>query len=190
MRIKCLEQTVDFPGGASDEEPTCQCRRCRRHRFDSWVRKTPWRGKWQPSPVFLSGKSHGQRSGGLQFLGFQRVGYDLLTRKQQQFNKQEPLKLLYTLKAFKGYLKMLRKFSYFNVLIFPYSLVKALIHSKPTCWTQTVFWHHAVCRMLREQDNQLGLHFPCESRPYAIIWCGVFYIRKDDGGRLHGGPKI
>ena len=28
----------------------------------SWVRKFPWRRAWQPSPVFLPGKSHGQRS--------------------------------------------------------------------------------------------------------------------------------
>ena len=31
-------------------------------RFDSWVRKIPWRTKWQPTPVFLLGESHGQRS--------------------------------------------------------------------------------------------------------------------------------
>ena len=35
---------------------------CRRHVFDLWVGKTPWRRKWQPTPVFLPGKSHGQRS--------------------------------------------------------------------------------------------------------------------------------
>jgi len=28
---------------------------------DPWVRKIPWRKKWQPNPVFLPGKSHGQR---------------------------------------------------------------------------------------------------------------------------------
>ena len=39
-----------------------QSRSCRRHRFDPWVRKIPWRRKWQPTPVFLPGKSHGQRS--------------------------------------------------------------------------------------------------------------------------------
>ena len=33
---------------------------CRRHRFDPWVRKIPWRRKWQPTLVFLPGKSHGQ----------------------------------------------------------------------------------------------------------------------------------
>ena len=30
--------------------------------FDPWVRKIPWRRKWQPTPVFSPGKSHGQRS--------------------------------------------------------------------------------------------------------------------------------
>ena len=30
-------------------------------RFNSWVKKIPWRKKWQPTPVFLSRKSHGQR---------------------------------------------------------------------------------------------------------------------------------
>ena len=30
--------------------------------YDPWVRKIPWRRAWQPIPVFLSGKFHGQRS--------------------------------------------------------------------------------------------------------------------------------
>ena len=53
-----------FPGGASCKEPACQyqCRRPKRHRFSPWVRKVPRRRKWQPAPVFLPGKSHGQRS--------------------------------------------------------------------------------------------------------------------------------
>ena len=46
----------------SGKESTCQCRRCRRHGFHSWVRKAPWRRKWQPTPVFLPGESHGWRS--------------------------------------------------------------------------------------------------------------------------------
>ena len=31
-------------------------------RFDPWVGKVLWRRKWQPTPVSLPGKSHGQRS--------------------------------------------------------------------------------------------------------------------------------
>ena len=45
--------------------PMALCLQCRRHRtlgFDPWVGRIPWRRKWQPTPVFLPGKSHGQRS--------------------------------------------------------------------------------------------------------------------------------
>ena len=49
------------PGGTSGKEPACQCRR-QRCRFEPWVRKIPWRRAWQPTPVFLPGESHGQRS--------------------------------------------------------------------------------------------------------------------------------
>ena len=38
------------------------CLQCRRPGFDTWVEKIPWRRKWQPTPVFLPGEFHGQRS--------------------------------------------------------------------------------------------------------------------------------
>ena len=41
------------------KESPCQCKRL---RFDPWVGKIPWRRQWQPTPVFLPGKSHRQRS--------------------------------------------------------------------------------------------------------------------------------
>ena len=47
-----------FPGGTSVKKPNCQCRKPQR----AWVRKIPWRRAWQPTPVFLPGESHGQRS--------------------------------------------------------------------------------------------------------------------------------
>ena len=53
---------MDFPGGTSGKEPACQSRRHKRHGFDPWVRKIPWRRKWQPTPVFLPGDSHGWKS--------------------------------------------------------------------------------------------------------------------------------
>ena len=49
-------------GGANCKEPACQCRRPKRRRFDPWVGKSPWRREWLPTPVFLPGESHGQRS--------------------------------------------------------------------------------------------------------------------------------
>ena len=46
-------------------------------QFDPLFGKIPWRRKWQPTPVFLPGESHGLRSPGrLQSTGSQRVGHD------------------------------------------------------------------------------------------------------------------
>ena len=53
---------MGFLHGASGKEPGCQCRRRKRCRFNPWVGKFPWRKAWQPTPVFLPGEFHGQRS--------------------------------------------------------------------------------------------------------------------------------
>ena len=50
---------IGLPWWLSSKQSACQCRR---HKFDPWVRKIPWRRKWQPMPIFLPGKIHGQRS--------------------------------------------------------------------------------------------------------------------------------
>ena len=55
-------QQMGIPSDASDKEPTCQCRRHKRRGFDPWLGKIPWRRARQPTPVFLSRESHGQRS--------------------------------------------------------------------------------------------------------------------------------
>ena len=50
-----------------------------------------WRRKWQPTPVFLPGKSHGQRSlVGHNPQGHKRVGHNLATKQQQHFILQFP----------------------------------------------------------------------------------------------------
>ena len=52
---------TDFPHGSAGKEPACQGRRHRRHGFRPWVGEVPWGRRWQPTPVFLPEKSHGQR---------------------------------------------------------------------------------------------------------------------------------
>ena len=59
-----------FPDDAMVKNPPAQSRR---FRFDLWVGKIPWRKKWQQTPVFLPGKSQGQRS---------LVGYSSRVRKE------------------------------------------------------------------------------------------------------------
>ena len=66
------------PVDISDQELAYQCRRHKRHGFDSWVGKIPWRRKWQPTPVFLPRESHGQRS---------LVGYNLWGHKESDMTE-------------------------------------------------------------------------------------------------------
>ena len=61
------------PRWCSGKESACQCRRHNRGRFNSWVRKIPWSRKWQPTPVSLPEKFHGQKS---------LSGYSLVGRKE------------------------------------------------------------------------------------------------------------
>ena len=57
---------------------------CRRHAFNLWVGKIPWRRKWQPTPVFLPGKTYGQRSlESYSPQGYKRVRHDLVTKKHK-----------------------------------------------------------------------------------------------------------
>ena len=70
-------ESKGFPGDARGKEPTCQCKRCKTCGFNSWVKKIPWRRAWQPTPVFLPGKSPWtEEPGSLQSMGLQRVGHD------------------------------------------------------------------------------------------------------------------
>ena len=56
---KLLLIEFKLPWWLSGKESAYQCRR---HGFYPWVGMIPWRRKWQPTPVFLLGKSHGQRA--------------------------------------------------------------------------------------------------------------------------------
>ena len=58
---------------ASEVVPVVKNPPARRHGFNPWVTKIPWRRKWQPTPVLLPGKAHGQRS---------LVGYSPWGRKE------------------------------------------------------------------------------------------------------------
>ena len=70
------------PRQFSGKESTCQCRKC---RFNPWVEKSPWRRKWQPTPVSLPGESHGlRRLVGYSPRDHKRIGHNLATKQQQQ----------------------------------------------------------------------------------------------------------
>ena len=62
------------------------CRQCRRCGFNRWFGKIPWRRKWQPTPVFLPGESHGLRSlAGYSPCSSRRVRQDLVTKSTHTY---------------------------------------------------------------------------------------------------------
>ena len=71
-----LEWTLIHPGGSAGYR---NCLQDRRSGFNPWVRKIPWRRAWQPTPVFLPGVSHGQRS---------LVGFSTWSHKELDMTKQ------------------------------------------------------------------------------------------------------
>ena len=49
---------MGFPGGSDGKESTCNVGTT----SSPWFKKIPWRRKWQPTPAFLPGEAHEQRS--------------------------------------------------------------------------------------------------------------------------------
>ena len=76
----CVSVLITFilglPRWFCDKEYICKFRR---HGFNPWVRKIPWRRKCQPTPVFLPGKSHGQK---------RLAGYSSWSRKELDTTEQ------------------------------------------------------------------------------------------------------
>ena len=67
---------VGLPGHASGKEPNCQCRRRKKHGFDSWVWKIPWRRARQPTPILAWRIPWTEEPGGLQSIRSQRDGHN------------------------------------------------------------------------------------------------------------------
>ena len=68
-----------FQDGASGKESPSPYRRCKRRGFDPCVRNIPKRREWLPTPVFLSGESHGQRNLAVYSPWVCRVRHDWVT---------------------------------------------------------------------------------------------------------------
>ena len=76
-----LPSSLGLPRWLSGKESACQCRRC--GSIHAWFRKIPWKRRWQPTPVFLPGKSHGQKSlGAYSPWNHKRVRHDLVTQQE------------------------------------------------------------------------------------------------------------
>ena len=122
----------------SDKESPCQCRIC---GFHPWVKKISWRRKWQPTPVFLPGKSHVQRNS----VSYTPWGQkELDTTKEQQ--KELRLNLLSLHPTDSSYLNR-----YLSILLKNQRerfLLACFLHSLPSFLHYTSIWLPTKCQTL------------------------------------------
>ena len=101
---------MSFPGGSVVKNPPAM----QETRFNPWVGKILGGRKWQPSPVFLPGKSHRQRS----LVGYSPWGckeYDMTEQLKQHSIHMNELQMAY---SFRMHFLCKRTFSYITHLGF------------------------------------------------------------------------
>ena len=104
-------QLQDASTWLSGKKSTCQCKRHRRHEFEPWVRKIPWRGKWQPATLFFAWRiPRTEEPGGLQSTGSQKATHNwacphaaAITISEGQTKRLRPCPLVYRHTHFKSY---------------------------------------------------------------------------------------
>ena len=118
---------MGFPGGSTGKEPDCQYRRCKRHRINLWVRKKPWRRKWQHALVFLPGKFREHESLGTTVHRVSKSQTQLLVHPHTQIFNIAKLERSYILDIFQLYFAF---FFFFFVLTLGRTLSQMLM---PNC---------------------------------------------------------
>ena len=161
-----------FPIGSVVKNPPAK----KEMLFDPRVQKIPWSRKWQPTPVFLPGKSHGQRS----LAGCRPLhhGESDMTEQLSMFKSQTLLAMnilqIFPLK----YIKYISSLST-NVLIIFFASPK---HTKTGCWWQLgvqisslTIWKHS--RVTVYQKSKRTLHslfiFHPETSYFSITHNGI-----------------
>ena len=90
IKIEFTQNQKHFPCAASGKKLACQYRGHKRCKFYSWIGKIPWRRAQQPTPVFLPGESHGQRSlVGHSPWGCKELGHELSMHSTKTSLKQK-----------------------------------------------------------------------------------------------------
>ena len=107
--VKVSARLCGLPGWLSGEASSCQCRR---FRFNRWIGKVPRRRAWQPTPVFLTGESHEQRS----LAGYSPQGCKELDMTERRTVSLNAVNLFCFLHIRMDYIKLLSNFTS-NILL-------------------------------------------------------------------------
>ena len=142
-----------FPGGSDDKDSTCQCRR---HEFSPWVGKIPWWRQWQPTPVFLPGKSHGQRG----LVGYSPWGCNSCTWLSNSAHTQE---------------SEIKLGGHFLLWLYNYSKPKRVTFPNPK---ETIFSKTMISGWWEWLGLESVLPYSFDSEKSHISWAGIKACKK------------
>ena len=146
----------DVPGDASGKEPPCQCRRCKRLRFQFLGWEDPWRRARRFTPVFLPGESRGQRS----LAGCSPLGCRELEMAEQLSSTHTWPVLSVWLASNTSYSRVWSSVLFWIVYIiiaFVHSLSWSFSHSANTIVCLTYSRHCGRCWRYREQKDMVSM---------------------------------
>ena len=150
----------------SGTESTYQGRRCKRCGLASWVRKIPWRRKWQPTPVFLPGKSCGQRS----LVGYSPWGckeLDMTEHSTAQCSDTEcGIHIWWIMMLYASKLKGVLNKSSWDI--------NSHIHRESGSHSHRESGSHS--HRLGHQSNKFHCHGPCSSFCRRHTWCWLLRL--------------
>ena len=131
---------------------------CGRPRFNPWVRKIPWRREWQPTPIFLPGESHGQRS----LVGCSPWGH-------KESDTTEWLSLSHTLTWWNFLCFLSTQWFLFKITC---NLLLARVNSKLTlAYTKRLNWCQALFREAGKSTSCVPVTTAVESRGLILHSC-------------------
>ena len=145
---------LGLPCWLSGKEPAC---RCRRRRFNPWVKKIPWRRKWQPTLVFLPGKSHRQRS-----LASYSPGDHKESDTTQQLNSNSFLRKVWSL-------------SFLSVIVFYGLKCDVPERYSEVLASGTCQWPHLIWKQSLHRCHRVKMR----SSESALTWCESCPSKKD-----------
>ena len=123
------------------------CLQCGRPGFDPWIGKIPWRRKWQPTPVFLPGEFHGQRS---------LVGYGPWGHKESDMTEWLTM--------------LLNIFCFYWIFIFLFLYECPILCSLPICFMLVLFFVRTLSHLPCLYLFPFPIFFMSSTLYFFIFW--------------------
>ena len=144
LHLEEIQYQVIFPGDVGGKEPTCQCRRHKRHGFNPWVRKVLWRSTH--SSILAWRIPQTEEPDRIQSIGSQIVGCDWSNLAYIHAPSTRTKLLIHR-----------------RCLSYQWHCSSEVASTSCSCWDIRCCWQY----LFRKHTNDIS-PFHCSSHPYLL----------------------